>query len=127
MANGAPQRASIGQRKLTLELTVSRQLASAEAAPGSRVDQVDLADPAVLVQLTLTLSILGSSVLAVPYAFSRTGVVLGLLTMLVVRLPAHLRAWPCLCHSQLCTGRTGGLCQYCRQSVAAQSSTEDRT
>lgn len=34
--------------------------------------------------LTLTLSILGSSVLPVPFAVSRTGVLLGLLTMLVV-------------------------------------------
>ena len=35
-------------------------------------------------QVTLTLSILGSSVLPVPFAISRTGVLLGLLTMLVV-------------------------------------------
>ena len=34
--------------------------------------------------LTLTLSILGSSVLPVPFAFSRTGVLVGLATSLVV-------------------------------------------
>ena len=34
--------------------------------------------------LTLTLSILGSSVLPVPFAFSRTGVLLGLVISLVV-------------------------------------------
>ncbi|RMZ56478.1 hypothetical protein APUTEX25_001325 [Auxenochlorella protothecoides] len=40
--------------------------------------------------ITLTLSILGSSVLPVPYAFSRTGVLLGLLTALAVSLANSL-------------------------------------